>query len=305
MPDQPHDDPVLVDPILGYRRLDPMPDEAELDSFYQSAYVDLGRRGGRFPELGHLLAGGEEANLERAWVQATLHADLLDALDRHLPPPMPRRLVDVGSGLGEFVESASRAGWDAVGLEPSNEASELAASLGRNVIPASLEDYAQTGGQLARPGVVVLTNVLEHVREPILLLERIQAFLLPGGAVVVRVPNDFNPLQQVARTQFGHRPWWIASPDHINYFDHASVRRVLESVRFEVVDQWGDFPMELFLLMGDDYIADPSLGPVCHARRQRFELSLEPGQRRAFGRSLVPLGWGRNSIVVALTRGGG
>jgi hypothetical protein len=128
---------------------------------------------------------------------------------------------------------------------------------------------------------------------------------VPGGAIALRVPNDFNPLQEVVRARSGHRAWWIASPDHINYFDHRSIRRVLESVGFEVIDQWGDFPMELFLLMGDDYIADPALGPVCHARRQRFELGLDPAQRRAFGRSLVPLGWGRNTVAVALARGGG
>ncbi len=58
--------------------------------------------------------------------------------------------------------------------------------------------------------------------------------------------------------------------------------------------------MELFLLMGDDYVADPALGPVCHNRRQRLELNLDPAVRRQFARSLVPLGWGRNSVVIAL-----
>ena len=75
---------------------------------------------------------------------------------------------------------------------------------------------------------------------------------------------------------------------------------MFEATGFEVIDQWGDFPMELFLLMGNDYVADPSVGPSCHARRQRFELSLDVGARKSFGRCLVPLGWGRNSIVIAV-----
>ena len=69
-------------------------------------------------------------------------------------------------------------------------------------------------------------------------------------------------------------------------------RRIVEKAGLRVVDQWADFPMELFLLMGDDYVADPALGPVCHNRRQRLELNLDPAVRRQFARSLVPLGMG-------------
>jgi SAM-dependent methyltransferase len=299
MPDEISRPVVVLDRSLGYRRLDPLPEIEELNDFYESAYVDLVRGGRRFPELAHLLASGEEADRERAWLKATLHADLLAALARHLPSDR-RHLIDVGSGMGEFVASAAEAGWEAIGLEPSTEAVAMAVDLGRTVVRATLESYLESPGSGSTADAVVLTNVLEHVPDPLGVLRNLHRLSAPGAAVAIRVPNDFNPLQEAATAALGHDPWWIASPDHINYFDHASLRGIVEHAGFRVVEQWADFPMELFLLMGDDYIADPPLGRVCHERRQRFEMSLPAEERRRFARSLVPLGWGRNSVVVAL-----
>ena len=118
MPSQHVEPRVVVDPEFGYRRLDPLPQTDELEGFYESAYVDLVRSGQRFPELRHLLAKGAEADRERSWLQATLHADVLEALDTITPAGGPRLLIDVGCGIGEFVASAANAQWTAIGLEP-------------------------------------------------------------------------------------------------------------------------------------------------------------------------------------------
>lgn len=301
MPTDRLDTTVIDDPDLGYRHLDPLPGGDDLDDFYQSAYLDMIRSGQRFPESRRLLSTGHEAESERSWLRATLYADILDALVDHVPPGS-RSLIDIGAGIGEFVASAADAGWSALGIEPSREAVDFAEAKGRPVVCATLEGYLEADGRPTSPGAAVLTNVLEHVLHPADLLRTIRGMLPTGGMLVIRVPNDFNPLQEMARAALGHDPWWIAAPDHVNYFDHASLRRVVESAGFETVDQWGDFPMELFLLMGDDYVADRALGAVCHARRQRLELRMDAAARRAFGRSLVPLGWGRNTIIVARAR---
>jgi hypothetical protein len=76
------------DPEFGYRRLDPMPAPDELAEFYASRYSDLVRRGGRGPDLARLLAGGEAAERERAWLAATLWRDLADRIAADAPAPM-------------------------------------------------------------------------------------------------------------------------------------------------------------------------------------------------------------------------
>ena len=122
---------------------------------------------------------------------------MLDALATH-DPSGSRTLVDIGAGIGEFVVSAADAGWTAVGLEPSREAVDFAEAKGRPVLCTTLERYLESGAPSAPHRAAVLTNVLEHVLHPAELLGTIHEMLPTDGMLVIRVPNDFNPLQEMA-----------------------------------------------------------------------------------------------------------
>jgi hypothetical protein len=62
--------------------------------------------------------------------------------------------------------------------------------------------------------------------------------------------------------------------------------------------------MEAFLLMGDNYRADPAVGRTSHAKRKKFDLALEAAglkeTRRAFYRALAETGIGREAVVIAV-----
>jgi SAM-dependent methyltransferase len=295
---------IVVDPVWGYRRLDPLPSSPELDEFYESHYRDLLDDGGRAPDLARLVTGGSDATIERAWQAATLHADVLAALELAAHEGLPRRALDVGCGTGELLRTLVAGGWDATGTEPAPAIAEVGRATGLQVEAATASAYLARWRADGRPlfSGILLMNVLEHIPDPAALLTELVTALAPGGRLIVRVPNDFNPLQAAAHRALGGRRWWVAIPDHVNYFDLDSIAGLLARIGLEVIDRSADFPMELFLLMGDDYVADRELGPVCHARRQRLELSMDPEARRAFGRAMVPLGWGRNSVIVARVR---
>ena len=91
-----------------------------------------------------------------------------------------------------------------------------------------------------------------------------------------------------ARDGRGHAPWWIAPPHHLNYFDFDSLEALLVRLGLRPVERLTSFPMEAFLLMGDDYVADPALGRACHAKRMNFDLAFEAAgigevRRRLYG----------------------
>jgi hypothetical protein len=111
------------------------------------------------------------------------------------------------------------------------------------------------------------------------------------------VPNDFSPLQMAAHKQLNKPAWWIAPPEHINYFDFTSLRGLLERVGYAVVHQFTDFPMELFLLMGDDYAGNPEAGARCHEKRRRLELAIPEEVRRRLYEVLPEVGVGRSVIM--------
>ncbi len=289
---------VVVDQEWGYRRLDPVPSDSELARFYESEYYDAIRAGGRAPDLRKITAGGDEAEAELTWLRDTLYRDVVESVREHAPG---KRLLDVGCGTGDFLVVAADAGLEVTGLEPAGAAAERARENGLRVAEQDLATFCSEHDGGERFDAVVLLNVLEHVPEPAQTLRNVSSLLAPRGIVWIRVPNDFNPLQAAAAARIGADGWWVCVPDHINYFDTESLPRLLTQLEFETVELEGDFPMEVFLLMGMNYVTDPSIGNECHRLRVQIERELSRATRRRIYRLLGENGIGRNVRVVGRT----
>jgi 2-polyprenyl-3-methyl-5-hydroxy-6-metoxy-1,4-benzoquinol methylase len=292
---------VVQDADYGYRRLDPLPDDAELTRFYESQYYDLIRKGGRAPELRRLMAGGKEGGLERRWLHETLYTDILYVLDKFVPG---KRVLDVGCGVGEFLSFLKQKKRNAAGVEPAQEAAAAAQKKGLDVRAATLEEFAGgVSGKSGKFGAVVLLNVLEHTPRPENVVELVKKVLEPKGVICVRVPNDFSEIQLAAYDKLKKDPWWISPPDHINYFNFKSLQDFLEKLGFKIVYAQGDYPMELFLLQGDDYTGNPELGGKCHRKRVDFELSIPGELRRRMYQALALAGMGRDCLTFGRLKG--
>lgn len=276
----------------GFRHVLPLPDPASLERAYREEYYA--------DEKPSFIAHAGE---DQAWF-ALAQNDRLASFERMLPADR-RRLLDIGCGPGFFLKTAIARGWQAHGIEPSRQAAAHARSLGAAVT----EDFfnwnsAQT---LGRFDVVNLTNVLEHVADAAQTLSRATNLLEPGGVLCVGVPNDFSLFQIAARTAADTGDWWLAPPHHLNYFDFDSLEGAIEKLGLKLVDRTTSFPMEAFVMMGENYVGDPALGRACHGKRKNFDFAFEKAGlthlRRDFYRSLARLGIGREAVVIAVKPG--
>jgi 2-polyprenyl-3-methyl-5-hydroxy-6-metoxy-1,4-benzoquinol methylase len=284
---------VVRDATYGFRHLDPIPPHGDVADFYESRYYDLVRKGNRAPELRRLMEGGEAAAKELQWLRTGLYTDVVSTLETAAPG---RKLLEVGCGTGDFLTFAQGHGFSVVGTEPSSEAAQLAASRNLTVHTMPLEKFVLQH-PAERFDVVVMINVLEHVPDAVRTLQECKHVLNPGGILCIRVPNDFSEIQAAAQEKTGVDPWWIAVPDHINYFNFESLKQLLDQLGFETIYAQGDFPMEMFLLMGENYIGNPQVGGSCHARRVQFDLGLSPELRRKIYSALGQAGVGRDCLV--------
>jgi len=297
---------VVEDRRYGYRRLDPIPQEPWLKEYYESQYYEILRNGKRGMDIHRLLKGGPNGDKERAWFRSTLYADVHSVLKDYWKGEIRnRRLLDVGCGTGDFLLFMREKGWKVVGLELSSEARRMTRRRRLNVHALTVGEFlSQCPAEKGRFDVVSMFHVLEHLPDPVKILQGVKRLLSPLGVVVVQVPNDFNVLQKAAHRELRGKPWWVVTPDHINYFDFASLKDLFRRIGLRTFHAQGDFPMELFLLMGRDtnYVGNPAVGTQCHFKRIRLESSLPNDLRRTLYCSLAQLGIGRNCLIFGSRR---
>lgn len=278
----------------GVRRLDPIPSAAELETFYKNTYWNT--NDGKAPDVARLRSDSEAAAAERNWRRGTIYTDVLAYI--HETVGSTGRLVDVGCGTGEFLSFIlDRSGWHAVGVEMASDAVALAGDRGIVVREGTISDVCREFGS----GFDALTmfNVLEHVLDPWQTLRTAHDLLRPGGVIIVQVPNDFTLLQEAIQQHLSSHKWWIAVPDHVNYFNFDSLEATLRAHDFEPLIRYGSFPMEFFLLGGLNYVTDPSKGESAHHSRCTFEVSMSSSQRRTLYENFARGGIGRNALVIA------
>ena len=170
------------------------------------------------------------------------------------------RLLDVGAGIGAFIALAKAQGWSVSGTEVSTSARNLARQrYGLELLYGQAEDLHLPARAF---DVVTLWHVLEHVPSPSRLLQACEQALVPGGFLVVAVPNDDeaafipNRLKGAVLGALGRprtprvryerlRP---GSEIHLSHFTLPVLRRLLESTGFVV--RW---------VSVDDHYTAPSL----------------------------------------------
>jgi SAM-dependent methyltransferase len=111
---------------------------------------------------------------------------ILDELERRLGRGR-RSILDVGAHAGRFIHLASRRGMAAEGIELNPQSSAYAErATGLPVHRLNAHDLAVRGN---RYDAVTMTDVLEHIPEPLRILEKLHTLLVPGGWIAVKVPH--------------------------------------------------------------------------------------------------------------------
>lgn len=253
----------------------PLPSEAWLKQYYQERFFQ------QKPD--YLTRYIEDENWWHLW-----HGITLTQATELLIPVVGERaaffVLDVGTGPGLFLDVAKRRGWLGWGLEPAaHEGSvfkEHHRTLGIDTCTCTLREYAEDAHDLgaAHPmapfDMIHAYEVLEHIPQPDVFLEQCYELLKPGGVIAITVPNDYNSYQMAICQELKLPHWWVSPPEHLNYFSVKSLQLLMRRSGFNIIDARGSYPLERFILMGENYIGNDDLGRQIHHKRVRYEMEI-------------------------------
>src|SRR5258708_803987 len=97
-------------------------------------------------------------------------------------------LLDVGTGIGQFLDQARNDYREVYGTEVSSAAVKIASDkYNLDLFQGTIEEFNPRGKSFDN---ITLFHVLEHVTDPRLLLRKCHSLLSAEGILVVAVPNE-------------------------------------------------------------------------------------------------------------------
>lgn len=218
---------VVECPACRLCRTDPWPDDPA--AWYPHEYPQHG--GGE-----SVTARASRLALQRAGAAPTTVARALGVAVPEAETGGPMRpgmkVLDVGAGTGGAVMALRDAGHEAWGVEPSPRAVETARARGnRWVLDGSLDARVHAGSLPDGPwGLIRMSQVLEHVPDPLATLRTVRGLLAPGGRLVVGVPNIRSLAARATRGSWDG----LEVPRHLVHYDRDSLRWVLALAGFRI-----------------------------------------------------------------------
>jgi len=160
---------------------------------------------------------------------------ILNELSQRLPGAQ-RTLLDIGAHVGRFLDRARRDGWQAEGIELNPQTAAFAAH--KTQLPVHQVNARRLVLEGRQYGAVTLTDVLEHIPDPVETLTTIRKLLSAGGWAAVKVPCGRNQLLKEhvrALLRKRHRISVADNLVHVSHFSPASLRRALQTAGFSRV----------------------------------------------------------------------
>ena len=132
--------------------------------------------------------------------------------------PNKGRILDIGTGTGDFLSVAKNDGWQTIGVEPNERAKSIAIKKGISFVEqtSELENHSFD--------VISMWHVLEHVPDLDKQIKELKRLLKPTGTLIIAVPN----FKSFDAKHYGK--FWAAFdvPIHFWHFSKTAIQLLFE-----------------------------------------------------------------------------
>lgn len=173
----------------------PQPTSQQLDNFYKQQFV--------------YTAGADNETLLRQ--RSIKIVKKLRRLN-----PKGKRILDIGSGYGFFLEEAKKIGLKTKGIEPSKQIFGLSKHRKLDIKNLNFDQFTILNKE--KYDFITLIHVIEHVGNPQNFLKQTISLLNPGGILYLETPNLDSHLFYSEQ----HNYTFLTPPDHLWLFSKQS-----------------------------------------------------------------------------------
>ena len=152
----------------------------------------------------------------------------LRLLGRRSSPPL--RLCDVGCSSGSLLAVAAKLGFSPSGVEIANNAAETARRAGFEVFCGLLHEARFADATFH---VITAFELIEHLNDPIFLLQECHRILKPDGVLIINTPNAASWTASVMRERWDG--FSLSSMGgHVSFFSPQSLAHLAGQCGFRV-----------------------------------------------------------------------
>jgi 2-polyprenyl-3-methyl-5-hydroxy-6-metoxy-1,4-benzoquinol methylase len=143
----------------------------------------------------------------------------------------PRMVLDVGCGAGDnaYLLNSRYPGCEVHGITHSRAEAKIAGQLMTACWVFDIEGDIPEDLRSLKFDAVILSHVLEHLRDPATILEKFAKLLLPGGCAIVAVPNTLSWAMrwQFIRGRFEYQLDGVLDDTHLRFFTYFTADKYL------------------------------------------------------------------------------
>jgi len=153
-------------------------------------------------------------------------------------PASTRRLLDVGCGSGCLSGQLKERGIEVVGVEKSEKLCSLAKERLSNVILGDIENLKLNYSE-GYFDCIMYADVLEHLIEPLNILEKHKVYLQKDGCIVASIPNVRYYkiiLRLILAGTWDYSDTGMLDRTHVRFFGLINIVELFEKAGYEIIE---------------------------------------------------------------------
>ncbi len=283
---------IIENKQYGFKTFSKIPSRDELTFYYKNKY---------FKEDKNYNQELADYEIENKIAEANF---LLDVLKNKVSKSL-NSIIEIGSGEGFFLKSALDRELSILGIDFDKKQIHKSNQSCSKYFIATDDPVNEAFSKNRSPSCLVLRHVIEHVPNPLEILDVIARNLVRGAVIVIEAPHDFKSLQKyLINNSLVDNEYWVSHPEHLSYFEPKHIESILKDRGFKIVESYSDFPIELALLSDHlNYSKNRENGRKMHNFRCRVNSYLykekDINQILGIYKAMHNAGLGRSFTIIA------